>query len=91
MKKWIQIWYSWGDVESPVEVPDGQDPWEFMKKLVIDEVAVSQEEYPFGCGIWMFPDDGMIKLKYYQDNECCNYLITGKEIFDPEAYEGEGV
>ena len=87
MKKWIQIWYSWGDQESPVEVPNGTDAWEYMQQLVIKEVAVSQEEYPYGCGIWMYPDEDKVVLKYYQDDEYCYYLITDDEDYDPDNNE----
>lgn len=83
MKKWIQIWYSWGDQESPVEVPEGADAWEYMKKLAVDEADVSQEEYPYGCGIWMYPDKDRIILQYYQDDEYCYYLITDTEDYEP--------
>ena len=83
-KKWIQIWYSWGDQESPVEVPVGTDPWEYLKKLVIDEVSVYQEEYPYGCGVWMHPDDNMVELKYFDDNTYCYYMITNSETFTPK-------
>lgn len=81
MDKWIQIWYSWGDHESPIKVPKGTDAWEYMKQLVINEVDVSQDEYPYGCGVWMYPDENKIVLKYYYDNECCYYLITDTEEY----------
>lgn len=84
MNKWIQIWYSWGDQESPVEVPEGTDAWEYMKKLVAEETFVSQEEYPYGCTIWTYPDEGKVVLKYHQDDEYCYYLITDEEDYDPD-------
>lgn len=84
MKKYIQIWYSWGDHESPVEVPDGADAWEYMKKLVAKEMFVSQEEYPYGCTLWAYPDEGKVVLKYHQDDEYCYYLITDEEDYDPD-------
>ena len=87
--KYIQIWYSWGDQESSVEVPDGTDAWEYMKKLVAEEVFVSMEEYPYGCGVWAYPDEDKIILKYYYDDECCYYLITDEEDYDPFACEEE--
>lgn len=76
MKKWIHIWYSWGDQEEPVEVPDGVDPWEYMKKLAIDEADTYQEEHAYGCGIWMHPDDNEIELKYFHEGSYCYYLVT---------------
>lgn len=84
MGKWIQIWYSWGDQEHPVKVPDGVSPWEFLKKLVIDEIDVCQEENHYGCGVWFHPDDGMAELKYFRDNTYCYYLITPYEGFTPD-------
>lgn len=83
MNKWIQIWYSWGDQESPVEVPDGIDAWEFMKRLVATEVFVAQEEYPYGCSVYVKADEDRVDLKYHQDDEWCYYLITDSEDYDP--------
>lgn len=84
MSKWIQIWYSWGDQELPVRVPDGVDPWDYLKQLVIAEMDVSQEEEAHGCGLWLHRDDGMAELKYFQDNEYCYYLITDDKQFVPK-------
>lgn len=83
-KKWIQIWYSWGDQESPVAVPDGVDPWEYLKRLIIDEVEVSQEEYAYGCTVWMYPDNNCAEIKYLQDESYCYYLITDVEEYEPD-------
>ena len=84
MSKWIQIWYSWGDQESPVEVPEGTDAWEYMKKLVADEVFVSQEEYPEGCSVYVYAEEDKVALKYHYDGEWCYYLITDEEEYDPD-------
>lgn len=95
MSKWIQIWYSWGDQESPVEISENTDAWEHMKKLAFKEIEVSQEEYPYGCGIWLYPDEDKIVIKYYEDDEYCYYLITDTEDFIPDDtfendnYEGD--
>lgn len=83
MKEYIQIWYSWGDQESPVEVPEGVDAWEYLKKLVADEVFVSQEEWPEGCTVWVNAEKGKVELKYHQDDEYCYYLITKEKDYDP--------
>ena len=83
MNKWIQIWYSWGDQEPPVKVPDGIDAWEYLKQLVSREVFVAQEEFPYGCAVYANEDMGKVKLQYYQDDEWCYYLITDEEDFDP--------
>lgn len=82
-KKWIQIWYSWGDQESPTEVPDDMDAWDYAKLLVVNEVFISQEEQPYGCSVYTYPDEGRVELKYHQDDEWCYYLITDKEEYDP--------
>lgn len=89
MEKWIQIWYSWGDQESPIEVPDGIDAWEYMKQLVITEVDISQEEYPYGCSVWVYPEEDKIVLKYHSDDEYCYYLITDTEEYEPFDEEEE--
>ncbi len=81
-KRWIQIWYSWGDRETPIEVPQVADAWEYMKQLVIDEAEVSQEMHDAENGIQFFPEEGKIVLHYGYDDEYCYYLITETEDFD---------
>ena len=81
--KYIQIWYSWGDQESPIEVPKGDNAWEYMKKLVIDEAEVSQEDHYCESGIRFYPEKGKIVLHYQYDNEYCYYMITDKEDYNP--------
>ena len=81
--KYIQIWYSWGDQEIPVEIPNGVDEWEFMKTIVANEVFVSQEEYPTGCTVYADVEAGKVELKYHSDGEWCYYLITDEEEYDP--------
>lgn len=83
MKKYIQIWYSWGDQESPIEVPKGTDAWEYMKQLVANEVFVSQEAYPEGCTVYVYADENKVELKYHYDGEWCYYLITDEEEYNP--------
>ena len=89
MNKWIQIWYSWGDQESPVEVPDGVDAWEYLKQLVAEEIFVSQEEYPEGCTVYVYADEEKVELGYHRDSEWCYYLITDEEEYDPFDEEEE--
>lgn len=86
MEKWIQIWYSWGDQESPVEVPEGTDAWEYMKKLAVDEAAVSfyEHEDEGEIGLKFYADEGKIVLHYPSDDEYCYYLITDAEEYEPE-------
>lgn len=81
--KYIQIWYSWGDQESPIEVPKGTDAWEYMKKLVINEAEVSQEDNYYESGIRFYPEEDKIVLHYQYDDEYCYYLITDKEDYNP--------
>ena len=83
MSKWIQIWYSWVDIESPVEIPEVVDAWEYMKKIVAEEVFVAQEEYPGGCTVYVYAEEEKVYLKYHIDGEWCYYLITDEEDFDP--------
>ena len=87
MKKWIQIWYSWGDQESPVEIPEGIDAWKYMEQVVATEMFVSQEDYPYGCTMYAYVDKGKVELKYHQDDEWCHYLITEVEDFNPWGTE----
>ena len=84
MEKWIQIWYSWGDQEPPVKVPDGIDAWEYAKKLAINEADVDFHEHEeYGeIGISCYRDEGKIVLHYASDNEYCYYLITDEEEYD---------
>lgn len=82
---WIQIWYSWGDQEEPVKVPEGTDPWEYMKKLVINEAEVSQQEHAEENGIRFYPEERKIALHYGYDDQYCYYQITDTEDFDPPA------
>lgn len=82
--KYIQIWYSWGDQEPPVKVPDNVDPWEYAKKLAVDEAATAQEMTDDELGMRFYEDEGKIVLHYTYDDTFCYYLITDEENFDPE-------
>ena len=83
INKWIQIWYSWGYQEMQVEVPDGVDAWEHMKKLVANEVFVAQEEEHFGCTVYVKADEDKVELQYHADGEWCHYLITDEKDYEP--------
>ena len=85
MKKWIQIWYSWGDQETAVEVPDGTDTWEYMKQLAINEAAASfhGHEDAGEIGLKLYKDQKKICLHYPYDNEYCYYLATDTQDYDP--------
>lgn len=86
MSKWIQIWYSWGDQESPVEVPNGTDAWEYAKKLAIDEAERDffEHEDEGEIGLKFFVNEGKIILHYPCDDEYCYYLITDNEEYNLE-------
>lgn len=86
MNEWIQIWYSWGDQESPVEVPEGTDAWEYAKKLAVDEAErdFSEHEDDGEIGLQFFKSEGKIILHYPSDDEHCYYLITDTEDYDPD-------
>lgn len=64
--KWIHIYYSWGDVESPILVPDGTDAWEYAKNLAVREAEVSSVEglHP-EIGMRFIPSENTITLHYY--------------------------
>lgn len=80
MKQWIQIWYSWGDREDPVEVPDGEDAWKYALHLAVEEAAVSQEMCEGEVGLRFDENFGKITLRY-ADDTLCHYLITDNEEF----------
>ena len=79
MGKWIQIWYSWGAQRCPVRVPEGMNSWEYLKKLVIDDIDSYQDKAPYGCGVWLHQDDGMVEVKFLHNNTYCYYLLTPYE------------
>lgn len=92
MSKWIHIWYSWGDHEIPIEVPDGEDAWKKALHLAAEEASVSQESIPGEVGLLLEEDTGRIVLRY-ADGSLCFYEITDQkdlpsleEILDSEKY-----
>lgn len=89
MNKWIHIWYSFGDHESPYEVPEGVSPWEYIKRLVVNEAARSflGHEDEGEIGLKFYPDEGKIILHYPYDDEYCYYLITDTEDYEPDSEE----
>ena len=78
---YIKIWYSWGDDEPPVKVPNGTDAWEYAKKLAVNEAATAFMEHEEDCeiGLSFYREEGKIILHYPYDDEYCCYLITEKE------------
>lgn len=89
MNKFIQIWYSWGDQEAPISVPNDVDAWEYMKRLAINEaeIAFSEHEDEGEIGLQLYADAGKIILHYQYDDEYCHYLITDTEDYDPDSNE----
>lgn len=85
MSKWIQIWYTWGDQESPVEVPEDKEPWEYMMELVAQEVRNSKEmcESYMEIVVRIHADEQRASLYYPYDGEWCYYLITDEEEYNP--------
>ena len=85
MSKWIQIWYSWGDQESPVEVPEDKDPWEYMMELVLQEVRYAKEmcDSYMEIDVRIRADESKVSLYYPYDGEWCYYLITDEKEYDP--------
>ncbi len=83
--KWIQIWYSWGDQESPVEVPEGTDAWEYMVQLATKEARIELvENEPVIDVMLQFAKDMNKVTLYYADGQRCYYLITNDEDYDPD-------
>ena len=86
-KKWIQIWYSWGDQEPPIAVPHAKDPWEELKKLAFKEAEIAFREHEDSgpVGLEFYEEEGRIILHYPYDGEICYYLVTNSRDFDPET------
>lgn len=83
--KWIQIWYSWGDQESPVEVPEGMDAWEYMAQLAVREAQIELKENEPDIDVMLQFSADMSKVTlHYADGQRCYYLITDEEDFDPD-------
>ena len=82
MKKYIGIWYSWGDVEDPVEIPENEDAFNYMMKVALEEVRVSVAENEDTVTIWVTEDnDGneVVVLNYHRDSEYCYYKLFDNE------------
>lgn len=82
MAKYIGIWYSWGESEYPVEVPECEDAFKYMMKIALEEVRVSVVEGEYAVTIFLEEDeDGgkVVVLNYHSDNEYCFYKIFDSE------------
>lgn len=88
--KYICIWYSWGDVEVPVEVPKGKDAFDFMVELALIEIRVAIVECEDTATIWINEDDDgkeIVILNYHRDNEFCYYKIFENEEEADKFYD----
>jgi hypothetical protein len=84
MNKYIGIWYSWGDIELPVKVPENEDAFDYMMEVALQEVKVSIAECEDTVTIWLKDIDhrngsGVIVLNYHSDNEYCYYKLFDSE------------
>lgn len=73
-KKMIDIRCSWGDDEKPVEVPDGEDAWQFMLELVVKEAKIECQDYCDEGELKIIPKEDSLEL-HYMDGEICYYTI----------------
>lgn len=74
--QYIHIWYSWGECEEPVEVPNGTDAWDKMKQLAMSEVEISCLEHECAVGVLIDANAQKITLQYLYDNQECYYQIS---------------
>lgn len=82
MNKYIGIWYSCGDVEYPVEVPEGKDEFDYMLDIAMKEVKVSVIEAEDAVTVGMTEDESgneIVMLRYHCDDEICYYKIFDSE------------
>lgn len=81
---YVQIYYSWGDQESPVEVPESEDPLEYAFNLAIDEIRVSALEAECDYhSLTVNREEQMVTLYYGNDGTYCYYKVTEEEDFTP--------
>ena len=80
--KYICIWYSWGEVESPVKVPEDKDAFDYMVELALKEVGIVIVEESKRATIWTNEDDNgntIIVLNYGWSDDYCYYKIFDNE------------
>ncbi|MBO5969926.1 MAG: hypothetical protein J6S14_15670 [Clostridia bacterium] len=85
---YIQIWYSRGDQESPVEVPEKyrEYPLEYALILALEEIRVSTFEAECDYHALMVnSEEQMVTLYYGNDSTYCYYKVTEEEDFDPKS------
>ena len=88
--KYICIWYSWGDIESPIKVPEKEDAFDYMMSIALEEVKTSIVEDEEPVTIWVKEnDDGeeIIVINYHYNNEFCYYKVFDNEIKANKFYD----
>lgn len=85
---YIQIYYSWGDQESPLEVPESEDPFEYAFELALDEIRVATFEAEEAYHSINADRDSSLITLYYGDGTYCYYQITEDEDFTPPENPG---
>ena len=80
---YVQIYYSWGDQEAPVEVPESEDPFEYAFKLALEEIFVSTFEAEEAYHSINADRDSRLITLYYGDGTYCYYKVTEEEDFTP--------
>lgn len=90
--KYICIWYSWGDIENPVEVPAEENAFEYMLNLAFKEARIELIENLNAVTITANDecenDEQGITLKYHSDGEYCYYKIFDNEEQANAFYDG---
>lgn len=86
MKKYIAIWYSWGEQEPAVEVPEEKDPWMYMAELASRETHIElTENEPIIDVMLQFSRNMDMVTLYYTDGKKCFYKIVEDEEWDYET------
>lgn len=70
----IDIRYSWGDVEEPVEVPERIDAWQYMLNLALNELKIECQEHCGEGGASIIPKEDSIEV-HYIDGKICYYTL----------------
>lgn len=83
----VDISYSCGDRETPIEIPADRNNWDYMLELAIREM---KEECRTHCGEGMasiIPTEDGIEL-HYMDGSVCQYeLVENIKELDTEKME----
>ena len=74
IKRWLIFDVHGGDDEKPVEVPDGEDAWQFMFELVVKEAKIECQDHCDEGELKIIPKEDSLEL-HYMDGEICYYTI----------------